>query len=60
VALLPEKAMKAGIVCGVGTSHNLPVIVQAGSKDPEELPVSAKVAQVSGLAVSAREQREAE
>ena len=43
--------MKACVASGVRGSHNLPVIVQAGSVDPGKPPVSAKVAQVDGVSV---------
>ena len=50
-ALLPKKTMKACVPRGVRGSHNLPVIVQAGSVDPGKPPVSTKVAQVDRVAV---------
>src|ERR1700691_1538373 len=43
--------MKACVAGGVRGSHNLPVIIQAGSKYPKKFPISAKVAQVDRVAV---------
>src|SRR5580704_6613911 len=51
VALLPEKTMKACVAGGVRSSHNLPVIVQAGSVDSDKPSVSAKISQVDRVAV---------
>ena len=51
MALMPEKSMKACVAGRVRCSHYLPVIVQAGSINPVEFTVSAKVSQVHCLSV---------
>ena len=51
VSLLPKKGMKARVAGGVGSTHNLAVIVQAGRKNTKRFSVSAEVAQVSRLTV---------
>src|SRR5579863_246563 len=52
VALLPEKSMKARVGSGVRGSHNLAFIVQASGIDAGKSAVSAKVAEVDGVAVA--------